>query len=143
EVGWQSVVHDHDFSKIELTLKPHAGRWEAGSLNNGGIAALGAGLDLLLSAGLYAVAARVLELTDYLFEHAAQGGLGVFRSRRPGEASGIVSLTKVDDPAAAVRRCRAAGVIVNHRAGRVRVSPHVYNSFEEIDHLVNVLGASA
>ncbi len=142
EVGWNSVVHAHDFSRVELHLKPHVGRWESGTLNVGGIAALGASLGLLLELGTDAVGARVLELTDRLCERARGAGLGVFSSRRPGEASGIVSLTGLADPAAAVRRCRADGVIVNHRAGRLRVSPHAYNSFDEIDHLVELLGAA-
>ena len=143
EVGWHSLLNDHDFSQADLDLKPHAGRWEGGSLNVAGIVALGASLGLLLDAGIAAVSARVLELTDYLCERVRASGLDVYSSRRPGEASGIVSLTGIADPAAAVRRCRSAGVIVNHRAGRVRVSPHAYNTFEEIDRLINVLGNSA
>jgi selenocysteine lyase/cysteine desulfurase len=31
------------------------------------------------------------------------------------------------------KRCRAGGVIVNNRADRVRVSPHAYNTPDEID----------
>ncbi len=143
EVGWHSLVREFDFSPESPDLKPHAGRWEGGSLNVGGIVALGASLGLLLDAGVDAVSARVLELTDYLCERARTAGLGVYSSRRPGEASGIVSLTGVADPPAAVRRCRAAGVVINHRAGRVRVSPHAYNTTDEIDRLINLLGASA
>jgi cysteine desulfurase / selenocysteine lyase len=143
EVGWHGVVNDHDFSRTELDLKPHAGRWEAGSLNVAGIVALGASLGLLLDAGIPAISARILELTEYLCDRARAAGFGVFSSRRPGEASGIVSLTGIAEPAAAVRRCRSAGVIVNHRAGRIRVSPHAYNSSEEIDRLITVLGNSA
>ena len=41
-VGWHSVVHALDFSHIDLNLKPHAGRWESGSLNVAGSIALGA-----------------------------------------------------------------------------------------------------
>lgn len=143
EVGWHSVVHEHDFSRIELALKPNAGRWESGTLNVGGIAALGASLGMLLDAGVEAVGERILELTDYLCERARASGYGVYSSRATGEASGIVSLTGVVDPAASVRRCKAAGVIVNNRAGRLRVSPHAYNSFDEIDHLLDVLGTTA
>jgi selenocysteine lyase/cysteine desulfurase len=143
EVGWQSVVNSHDFSQVELNLKPNAGRWESGSFNVGGIVALGASLQLLQDAGAHAVSARILELTDYLCDRVRDAGLGVYSSRQPSEASGIVSLTGIADPAAAVRRCRAAGIIINLRAGRLRVSPHVYNTFSEIDGLINELGASA
>ena len=36
EVGWSSVVGSSDFDKIDFRLKPHAGRWESGTLNMGG-----------------------------------------------------------------------------------------------------------
>jgi selenocysteine lyase/cysteine desulfurase len=143
-VGWNSVVGALDFSALDFRLKPHAGRWESGTLNVGGILALGGSLELLLAAGTEAVAARALELTDRLCEAAARAGLRVYSSRRPAERSGIVSLiVPGGDPAALVRRCRAEGVVINHRAGRLRVSPHVYNTTEEIDHLMALLGATS
>ncbi len=138
-VGWHSVVNATDFSKIDFTLKPHAGRWESGTLNVPGIHALGASLELLLGQGIDAVAARVLELTDHLCERAKSAGLEVFSSRLPGEQSGIVSLTAPGDARALVKRCKDAGIVINLRAGRLRVSPHCYNSHEEIDRLVQTL----
>jgi selenocysteine lyase/cysteine desulfurase len=138
-VGWNSVVGCHDFSKIDFRLKPHAGRWESGTLNVAGITALGASLELLLSLGIHRVAERVLELTDYLCEKARVSGQEVFSSRRPSDQSGIVSLRTTEDPRALVRRCKSEGIVINQRAGRVRVSPHCYNSFEEIDRLLNLL----
>jgi selenocysteine lyase/cysteine desulfurase len=143
-VGWNSVVHSHDYDRIELDLKPNAGRYESGSLNVGGIHALGASLELLLEAGIEAIGRRVLELTHYLCERATHAGAEVYSSRRPGEASGIVSL-KIPggDIRGLVRRLRDAGIVVNHRAGRLRVSPHAYNTAEEIDRLVELLGATS
>jgi cysteine desulfurase / selenocysteine lyase len=139
-VGWNSVVNAEDFSTIDFRLKPHAGRWESGSLNVGGVTALGGSLELLLEVGVPAVTERVLGLTDYLCERAARAGLEVFSSRRPGDKSGIVSLAVPGaDPAGLVRRCRAEKIVINQRAGRVRVSPHAYNTTEELDRLVEVL----
>ena len=115
----------------------------SGTLNVGGILALGASLDLLLHLGTEALAGRILELTDHLCERASRAGLTVFSSRRPADRSGIVSLTVPGDPRELVRRCRAAGVVINQRAGRVRVSPHAYNTIDELDRLVELLGASA
>jgi selenocysteine lyase/cysteine desulfurase len=65
----------------------------------------------------------------------------VFSSRAPGERSGIVSLTVPGDLRQLVRRCREEGVVVNQRAGRLRVSPHCYNTTEEIDRLLALLRA--
>jgi selenocysteine lyase/cysteine desulfurase len=140
-VGWNSVVGARDFARIDFTLKPHAGRWESGSLNVAGITALGASLELLLHHGIPAISARVLELTDYLCEEAARHSLEVFSSRRPADRSGIVSLLPPEGaaPRDLVIRCRLANVVINQRAGRVRVSPHCYNTHDEIDQLLDLL----
>jgi selenocysteine lyase/cysteine desulfurase len=139
-VGWNSVVHSRDFSRIDFRLKPHAGRWESGSLNMGGFVALGASLELLLGAGIPAVAARVLELTDYLCDRLASVGLQVYSSRRPAEKSSIVSVVVPGaNPQQIKKRCRDQGVVINHRAGRLRVSPHAYNTVGELDRLIDLL----
>jgi selenocysteine lyase/cysteine desulfurase len=137
-VGWHSVVGAWDFSTIDFTLKPNAGRWENGTLNLGGIVALGASLELLLEIGIGNIAQRVLELTDYLCEKLKTAGLEVFSSRRTDDRSGIVSLF-VADPREAVKRCRSEGIVVNSRAGRLRASPHFYNTTEELDRLIAAL----
>jgi selenocysteine lyase/cysteine desulfurase len=139
-VGWNSVVSGFDFARVDFTLKPHAGRWEGGSLNVAGITALGASLGLLFEVGMPAVATRVLDLTDYLCERAASAGVEVYSSRRPGDKSGIVSLVVPGaDPRQVVRRCRDNGIAVAHRAGRVRVSPHCYNSTDDLERLLELL----
>jgi cysteine desulfurase / selenocysteine lyase len=142
-VGWNSVIDSRNFDRVELRLKPHAGRWESGSLNVGGILALGASLELLIAVGIDAVAERVLHLTDYFCEQAARIGVQVYSSRRPNEKSAIVSLiVPGGEMRTIVRRCRDAGVVINQRAGRLRISPHAYNTAEELDRLVALLGAS-
>jgi selenocysteine lyase/cysteine desulfurase len=139
-VGWNSVINYADFSNIELKLKPHAGRWEGGTVNSGAIAGLGESIQLLLDAGIENVRDRVLELTGYLCDRVRSAGAEVFSSRVPGEESGIVSLvTPSRDPKELMRRCKAAGIVVNVRAGRLRVSPHAYNTVGEIDRFVEVL----
>ncbi len=136
-VGWNSVVNPYEFSTIDFRLKPHAGRWEGGSYNVPGVSAFGASLELLLDAGVAAVERRVVELTDYLCERAASAGFEVFSARNAGEKSGIVSLTVPGvSPVEVTKRCRDAGVVVNARAGRVRVSPHAYNTTDELDRFV-------
>ncbi len=139
-VGWHSVVRATDFSTIDFQLKPHAGRWESGSLHVGGISALGASLELLLAIGIEAIRDRVFELTDYLCDRLTAARLEVFSSRLPGEKSGIVSVSMQNpDLRALVRSCRDQGIVINQRGGRLRISPHCYNSFEEIDRLLKVL----
>jgi cysteine desulfurase / selenocysteine lyase len=141
-VGWNSVVGAWDFSTIDFRLKPHAGRWESGTLNLGGVVALGASLDLLMGVGIEALAARIRELTDHLCHTVERAGWRVYSSRRDGEWSGIVSLSPPPgaDVGAAAKALLSHGVVVRPRAGRLRVSPHAYNTVEEIDRLVTLLG---
>ena len=139
-VGWNSVVNALDFNTIDFRLKPTAGRWEGGSYNVPGITAFGASLRLLLDAGIDAVRDRVLAVTDHLCDRAPAAGLEVFSSRAAGDKSGIVSLVKPGhDPVALVKRCRAAGVIVNARHHRLRASPHAYNTEAEIDQFLDAV----
>ncbi|HLW64630.1 MAG TPA: aminotransferase class V-fold PLP-dependent enzyme [Gemmataceae bacterium] len=139
-VGWNSVQDPMNFGKIDFRLKPGADRWEGGALNVAGIAGMGASLELLLNTRIVQIEKRVEELTDYLCEQAPRVGLEVFSSRLPGEKSGIVSLrTGERDPLALVKHCRQAGVIVNQRLGRLRVSPHAYNNQQDIDRLLDAL----
>jgi len=139
-VGWNSVVNSHDFGKIDYRLKPGADRWEGGAPNVAGIHAMGASLQILLDMGVAELKNRVLALTDYLCEQSPRSGLEVFSSRAAGEKSGIVSLgTPGRDPNELKRRCRDAGVIVNQRAGRLRLSPHAYNTVEEIERFLTAL----
>jgi selenocysteine lyase/cysteine desulfurase len=141
-VGWNSVVNAHDFSTIDFRLKPHAGRWEGGTVNVGGIAGMGESLKLLLDIGIQNVRARVRELTGYLCDRARSAGAEVFSSREDGEESGIVSLlTPNRDPKELLKRAKAVGVIVNLRGGRLRVSPHVYNTVGEIDRFLESVRA--
>lgn len=141
-VGWNSVVNSGDFNTIDFRLKPHAGRFEGGTVNVGGICALGASMKLLLEVGIERVRDRVLELTDELCERVRSAGAEVFSSRASAEKSGIVSiLTSGRDPKELMRRCREAGVIVNVRGGRLRVSPHAYNTVGELERFVEAIRA--
>src|SRR5262245_3585432 len=139
-VGWSSVVSGHDYSRIDFTLKPHAGRFESGTLNYGGLAALGESVRLLLDSAPEIREQRVHELTRHLCEQSQRAGWSVFSDRAADAWSGIVVLEKTgDDPKTVAARAKAAGVIVAVRAGRLRVSPHVYNTVEELDRMVDLL----
>jgi cysteine desulfurase/selenocysteine lyase len=137
-VGANSVLHPFPYTTIDFRLKPHAGRWEGGAYNVPGIAAFGASLGLLQEAGIAAIERRVLELTDYLCDKAIARGWRVYSSRLEGEKSGIVSLIHPSLSSLEVmKRCRQLGIIVNSRADRVRVSPHAYNTEDEIDRFLD------
>ncbi len=139
-LGSHSVVDATNYTKIDMTLKPSARRWEGGCYNMAGVHALGASLGLFLELGLEAVSARVLSLADQVRERAIDKGWDVYGSDRREDRSGIVSLTHDKaDHEAIVGLGRELGVAVSCRAGRLRVSPHFYTNEADLDRLTDLL----
>ncbi|MFH1569331.1 MAG: aminotransferase class V-fold PLP-dependent enzyme [Gemmatimonadota bacterium] len=133
-LGWASVASAHDFLSCDTALQPDARRFETGTQNTAGIAGLQAAVDLLLEVGMGRVEARVLALTDRLCAGLAEAGHQVLSPRQPGAKSGIVTFTTPGRPAVEVEKVlRAAGVVATQRGGTVRLSPHFYNTEEEVD----------
>ena len=140
--GARSVARPFDWERLELDFTPGALAWECGTLNVYGILGLGAALELLLALGPRRIEDRVLAHAGRLAEGLAAAGYRLASPRGPGEMSGIVSLAhprrNAEEVAAAAAR---QGVVVSARAGRVRLSPHVYNSAEDIERAVAVLSS--
>jgi cysteine desulfurase / selenocysteine lyase len=143
-VGWNSVVHAHDFSHIALELRPTAVRYEGGSQNMVGVLALGASLQLLADLGLgpaiSPVAARVLQVTDWACQRLTEVGAHVTSSRQGDQRSGIVVFEVPGrDPERLRRACLVDRVALSCRGGRLRISPHAYTDGDDIERLVRVL----
>ena len=115
---------------------PSARRFEGGTPNLLGLVAFEAVLDLLLEVGPPVIEAHILALTDHLLARLDDRGIAVVSPRAPGMRSGIVCFRPSTEPAeAVVARLAADRISVAARSGVVRVSPHFYNTFVEIDHL--------
>lgn len=138
--GWRSMRNLFDWTELAIDWNEGAKRFESGTLNVYGIAALGGSLEILLEAGPEAVEERVLALADCAAQGLAGRGFQVLSSRRPGETSGIVMVTHPRHTAdELVEHLAQRGVVVAARAGRLRVAPHFYNTEEEIDRLLDGL----
>lgn len=142
-VGWMNMVDAMNFGDYRFEFRPDARRFEPGSQNVPGLLALGASIELLLEVGAEAIWQRVEALTQRLCEGLSDKGYRVFSPRRyADERSGIVIFQPPEDgPAAAeiVQKLEAAGIFVVVREGRLRASPHFYNTAEQIDRLIEAL----
>ena len=139
-LGWNSVVHDHDFDRIEMDLKAGAVRYEGGSQNMPGVLAHGASLDLLARLGIERVAAQILSITDLACERLRAIGATIVSHREGDARSGIVAFELPGhDPQAVRRHCFKRQVMLSCRAGRLRISPHAYNNVADVDRLIEVL----
>lgn len=139
-LGWHSVAHSSDYSRIELNLRPTTARYEGGTWNMAGIVGLGGSLELLLEHGAEAVSRRVLVVTDEVCERLEQLGATIASDRDPRRSSGIVGFTMPGvDPNTIRRHCLERGVVLNSRAGKIRVSAHAYNDTADIEQLCESL----
>lgn len=106
-VGWHSVVHEHDFHRIELRLKPSAARYEGGTQNMAGAIGLAASLDLLMGYGTEALCRRIFELGDQACERLQRIGARIRSDRSPRHKSGIVIFDPPGGDSEAIqKRCR-------------------------------------
>ncbi|MBP89011.1 MAG: cysteine desulfurase [Planctomycetaceae bacterium] len=143
-VGWNSVVHKYDYSRIELNLRDTAARYEGGSQNMVGLLGLGASLNLLSACGVgpneSAVGDRVLEISDFACQRLREVGAKVSGDRSAVHRSGIVAFDMPRQDLVALRqRCLENGVVLSHRADRLRISPHAYCNEDDVERLITNL----
>jgi selenocysteine lyase/cysteine desulfurase len=141
-IGWNSVAHYRDFSRIELTFRPSAERFEGGAPNSAGFIGLGASLELLASYGPDAIGERILAMTDYACQRLQSAGAVLYTDRQIREhCSGIVTFEVPGlDSQQARRRCLDEGIALSHRMGRLRISVHAYNNEDDVGRLLDALG---
>lgn len=139
KVGWKSVVNWQDYSHYDLSLRSDASKFEEGTQNLVGILALGVSLDMLLQIGIRKIEERVGGLTDMIIEGLQGKGYKILSSLDRGERSGIVSFKGKKDSAEIHSLLMERGIISALRMGAVRVSPHFYNSEEEVEQFLRQL----
>ena len=141
-VGWLSVADPFDFSREKLLLGS-AERFEPGSENGAGRYGLVARLRQIDTLGAHAIEARVLALTDRLCDGLEANGFRVISPRLAGEKSGIVNAVH-DEVSAEIlmQRLTKHNIAASLRSGGVRISPHYYNSEDEIDQVIATLSES-
>ncbi len=138
-LGWKSVQNEFDFDHPDFALKTDAQRFEEGSMNLLGIFGLGAAIDLLSGVGIGAIEERVLGLGDVIIREAERKGYSLLTPKARKERGGNITIAGNFDPAKTRDDLRGRGIMVNARGGGLRVSPHFYNTEEEIVTLFHAL----
>lgn len=135
--GWRSVEDMWNFLEYDQPLAPDATRFEGGTPNFIGALSLAESINVLERAGTERIAAHVLALTDRLTDGLYAAGVDVGTIRSDGASSGIVTFKPHSaDPVELGKALQGEGIVTTYRAGGIRVAPHGYNTFEEIDALV-------
>ena len=134
-VGWASLEDDTDFSLSNTRLAASARKVEIGNLNFAGIYGLSASVGAMLAYGPDRLEDEVLTLAGYLKKRLGAAGLAV--TTPPKDQAGIVSYRSAH-PAQTVSALMRRRIVVAERGG-VRISPHVWNTKEELDAAVEAI----
>jgi selenocysteine lyase/cysteine desulfurase len=137
-VGWFGAKNAFDFEIRQFEPHRDAKRFEMGTPALPTVHTAIGGQEIIDDVGIEAIAARNRQLTDFLTAGCAEAGFSLTTSSDPERRSAIVMI-RHPDPAGAVAHLAQSGIIVDHRPGHVRVSPHFYNTEEEIAFLLGAL----
>jgi selenocysteine lyase/cysteine desulfurase len=145
DVSWLAVRGADDFNKLvdyDMSWRDNARKFEFITLPFQDMAAMNASLELFHDLGPENVSRHICGLADYIAEWAqSRDGVSLVTPAAPDCRGGIVSVRPTDARAASAR-LNAAKVAHSLREGAIRLSPHCYNTREEIDAALEIIAGS-
>ena len=139
--GWLSFEGVDDFSRLtdyDTTWRADARRFELSTPPFQEMAGFAESLGLLVELGVDRIAAYLEEVRRPLLEAAARGEFELASPTDGRHASSIVCV-KTDHVAESYHTLKQAGVVGALREGSIRLSPHCYNTVEELARVVDLL----
>ena len=137
-IGWLSS-HWEEFTHFEIKpLKQTAARYEEGTYNYPGLVGMNESMKIFNRVGIGNIARSIRKLNDLILERIDRKRFTIVT---PENRAGIVTVR----PAGAVkelkRRLDEKNIVVSERMGCIRISPHFYNTTDEIEELLKILNS--
>ncbi|MFP4417900.1 MAG: aminotransferase class V-fold PLP-dependent enzyme [Chitinispirillaceae bacterium] len=140
-VGALSVTDPLNFDNINFELPPNGRRFECGTANFPGFAAMEKSTHILSEMGIEAVSQGIKFISDYLCDALKDAGYRILSSRHDNSWSGIVSFTKPElDIRHMAQELMKRGIMLTVRRGALRCSPHFYTTSENVDRFIHIIG---
>jgi selenocysteine lyase/cysteine desulfurase len=136
--GWLADSSIGDMDHRRYSPSPTATRFEGGAPAVPSVYAAIAGLELMQEIGVEETRAHVTTLTEALIEGALELGADVVTPHEP-ERRGALVCIRSTDANALVAALQERGIVTSTRDGVLRVSPHSYNTHEDIGTLLAAL----
>ena len=142
QTGWLSVKEPWELSNFDQDWQPVNQHLETGTPNMLGITGLGASLQSKFEIGPEKIQQQILYLTGQLIENLqSRKGVSVITPKGSGNRLGIVTFTvdgvERDEYDEVVSKLKESGITISTREGFFRISPHYYNSEEDIETAIN------
>jgi selenocysteine lyase/cysteine desulfurase len=136
--GWFAHHDQFAFDSAHFEFKDDARRFELGTPALHMVHCALGGQEIIDEIGVPAIRERNAMLTELLIERATGAGFRMRIAPTPEKRSAIVMIAH-PDPAAAVAHLASHDIIVDWRPGHVRISPHFYNTEEEMERVIGLL----
>ena len=137
--SWFASQDQFDFNPGAFRYHTDARRFELGTPALATVHTALGGQEIIDEVGMEAIRARNVMLTDRLVAGCRAAGFSPRVSDIPSARSAVITI-RHRDPAPAVAHLAQRSIIVDNRPGVVRASPHFYNTPNEIDEFLEVLG---
>lgn len=138
--SWLGYSESDDLTRLTSyagEYRPNARRFEISGHALQDLVGYTASAKLLLELGIPAIAEHVRSIHAPVVEAAKKNGIPL-ATPQDGRSAGTLALRPVD-PVAVHARLRAGGVHCSVREGVVRLSPHCYNTMEEMERVAGLL----
>lgn len=138
-VGWLSVEDAWNILNYKMELKKSANAFQGGTLNSLGIYIFNTSLRMLKDFGYNTIEERVISNTKYLRTRLNEIGIHCLIDEVEEKYfSGITSF-KIDNTEALHKHLENEKIVCSLREGYIRLSPHFYNTFEDIDKVISAI----
>jgi len=135
DVGWFSHEDPFEFDIHSFRYAPDALRFLGGTPSVAPAIVAGHSIGALLDLGLERIEAHNRELTQFLLD--ALPAAPVVSPAEPASRGGSLILQFGDRQSAVVERLRAAGFQFDERREGIRISPHFYNTRQDMERLTS------
>ena len=136
-VGWTSVKNAWNLLDYNLELLESAERYQCGTLPRIAIIAVNASLSLFEEIGFRKIEEQIINNSLYLIDLLKSNGYHpILKSVTNKKIAGIISFRHKNSEKV-VQKLEKLNTICSVREGLIRVSPHFYNTKEELESLVS------
>jgi kynureninase len=137
--GWFATAEPFSFDTEHLEYHPGARRLEHGTPPAPVVFLAQGGLDVIAEVGVERIRARTGELTDHVIAGADEMGLPVRTPRERAARGGVVNVGVGPRAEEICHELLARGVCTDVRGDGLRVSPHFFNTEDDVDRLYREL----
>ncbi len=144
--GWHNVLNPNFVAQDTIEFRSDARKFEAGTQNLVGVTGLIACLELALELGIDNITAELVRKRAWFLPELQKRGFTILNAdAKPENAGSIISFfDEKRDVAALHKKLGEAGIVTSLRTDRagkkyIRISPHYYNTDEELRRVLEQL----